>query len=172
MSDATTFDSLASFASYDTSGVEGITTLLPDEGIFMLEGTEAGLSQSDPKEEGQQKLTRFAAQGKILMAFPTDKSIDPEKLVDRKLTWSETLWPDRIQDYIRLLIGNFQKIGIDTTGKMGGVEGAEPGWLDKIVGYQFAVKVTRFKRKDGTEGSRVSLISPEDFEAAYKEANQ
>lgn len=143
----TEFLSLADLAALETDQIETLMSRVPDEGIFTVKGTEVGASEN--REEGKPPLFSFRFTAEILEAEPLAKDKDPEKYVGRKLNERYTLWPQDFSESVGLLKGRYARIGLDNTGRLGGVDGEEPGWLDGMVDHIWKIRVRHFKSKDG-----------------------
>ena len=159
------FESLADLADMNTDEIKSLDSRLFPEGIFAVRGTEALLSKSEKEgidpETNEPFLPLFALNHKfeILEAKPLDKGIDPESMVGRVLTQRRTFWPKSFLEEIALVKGDYEKIGLETAGRMGGAEGSEPGWIEGIVDHTFALKVTHSKpNKDGTQFVRINFL--------------
>ena len=155
MTEMTAEFSLASFAEIVTDDIKALDSLLPPAGIFAMRITSAQLGENPAKEgidekTGMPYLPLFFLQFKyeVLEAQPVDKGVDPETLVGR--VWNErfTFWPAQMQDNIGLLKGRYQKAGIPNTGRMGGLEGGEPGWVDGAVESMIKVKIRHATNKN------------------------
>lgn len=167
--------SLASFAEMETDDIKALDSLLPPAGIFAMKVTSAQLGQNPPKEgidedTGLPYLPLVYLQFKyeVLDAQPADKAVDPETLLGR--TWSErfTFWPKQLQDNIALLKGRYAKAGVPNSGRMGGLEGGEPGWIDGIVEEIIKVKIRHSTNK--TTGNTNAYFDWMKFEKQAPEA--
>ena len=160
--------SLADLAELNTDEITTLMSRLPEEGIFVVRGTEVKAGQNPPKEEGQAPLLYFAYQMEILQAFPLDKNKDPEDFVGKTLRERYTLWPKDIQEILGLLKGRYKTIGLENTGRLGGVEGQEPGWIDGIVSHVFKVRVRHWTGSNGNTNAQYDWMAYEgaDSEAA------
>lgn len=159
------FISLAELAGTTTDDVLAITTRVPAAGIYCLKGLSITATQTEATEE-RKPLTRFAYANEILDMLPTDKKVDKEKLIGRKLNRTVTLWPDDLAEGIGFLKGDYEKAGIDNTGNMGGVEGSAPGWLDNIVGATYFMRVN-IGKKNGQDVAYFDVIPTDAGEKAF-----
>lgn len=152
------FTSLAELAEMETDEIKTLDSRLFPAGLFAVRCTEASLSEStkegtDP-ETGEPYLPLYAVNFKfeVLEADPLDKSIAKESLAGRVINQRKTFWPKSFQEEIGLVKGDYKRIGLPYSGKLGGLEGAEPGWLDGILDQVFEVKVTHSRpRADGSQ---------------------
>lgn len=139
--------SLAEFADQDTSDIKELDSLLPPMGVFYVKITTAKLGENPPKEGldpktgmPYPKLIYTGYKYQVLQALPADKSIDADTWTNRVLSERHTFWPAQLKDSIGLLKGRYKKVGFENSGRMGGVEGGEPGWIDgaeeKIIGLK------------------------------------
>lgn len=167
------FESLADLADMDTDEIKSLDSRLFPEGLFAVRCTEVALSVSekegiDPKtNEPYEPLYAVGHKYEVLEAKPLSKDVDPESMIGRVLTQRRTFWPKSFKEEIALVKGDYEKIGLQPVGKMGGLEGSEPGWLDTIVEHVFALKVSHSKPSaDGTQFVRIN------FQKTKKQADQ
>lgn len=139
--------SLAEFADYVTDDIKELDSLLPPMGTFYVEVVSANLGKNPPKEginpDTQLPYPPLVFTGfkyKVLQATPADKSIDADTWVGRPLSERHTFWPAQFKDSIGLLKGRYKKVGFENNGRLGGVEGGEPGWIDSAVGQILGLK--------------------------------
>lgn len=149
--------SLADFANTVTDDIKALDSLLPPAGTFACRINSAMLGENETKDgidpqTNEPYLPLFFAEFKceVLEAQPLDKDIDPSTLIGRVINDRFTFWPSAFNDMIGLLKGRYKKVGFDINGRVGGMEGGEPGWLDganeKIIG----LKIVHRTRKDDT----------------------
>lgn len=163
MSDAiqaeTGFISLAELAQMNTDDVSVILSRVPHAGLFRVRCLTVAGKEGDAVE-GKPPLLRFNYSYEIIGGQCSDKKIDMEKLLGKKLTESYTLWPADVLEGIGLLKGRYQKVGLPNSGMpIGGVEGMEPGWLDTAVGHEFDIKVSTYA-KNGIERASFDWMTP------------
>ncbi len=166
----TEFISLAQLADMQTDEIAVLTSRLPAAGIFTVRGVEVKASESPPKEPGQLPLFRFAFRTEILEAQPLSKDRDPDSFIGRNLTESYTLWPNSFEEAIGLLKGRYQLIGLPNNGRLGGVEGVEPGWLDGIVNHIFKIRVRHYTDGKGNERAGFDYLPYKNPDAEENEA--
>lgn len=150
---------LASLADMDTEEVKGITTILFPTGLAAVKITEAKLGQTQVEEgavdeKGNPKIPQPYVQFGFEVADfePVDKALNGEDFIGRKLSERHTLWTRELKERIALLKGTFEKCGLDTSGKLGGLEGGEPGWLDAAVDQLIMLRITHSRpRNPGDE---------------------
>lgn len=160
---------LAALAAMETDEIKTLMSRLPDEGIYIVRGIEVGAGQNPPKDD-QPPLFYFGYQHEILQAMPLDKEKDPESYVGKNLRERATLWTKDFHETIGLLKGRYAKIGLPTEGKLGGVEGQEPGWVDGIVGHIFQVRVRHFNSKNNGQEQAVFDWLPYERESEEEQA--
>lgn len=165
--------SLASFADTNTDDIVALDSLVPPAGAFGVRVSGAALGENEKKEgidpnTGMPYLPLFFAAYKyeILSADPLDKNVDGEKLKGRVLNDRFTFWPTQMQEYIGLLKGRYRKAGIATDGRMGGVEGGEPGWIDGAVDQIIGLKIRHGKNADGSPRAYFDWFNLNEEEAA------
>lgn len=142
----TGFLSLAELASLNTDDVTTLLSRVAQPGMYVVLGKSVKGAQSE--SEGKAPLLRYGFAYEVESAELVDKKIDSETVVGRTLTESYTLWSNQIQELLGLLKGRYQKVGLPNSGMpLGGVEGAEPGWLDTFVGHRFVLRVRTFISK-------------------------
>lgn len=169
MSENEMYMSLADLADMNTDEIAVLMNRLPEPGMFLVQGLESSAKES--RSEGKPPLFRFGFKSEILVAEPLDKEADPEKFVGKNLTESYTLWPDQLAESIGLLKGRYIQVGLSPIGRMGGVEGAAPGWIDTIVGHKFWIRVRRFVA-NGTERAGFDWLPTEETKAIMKAAKE
>lgn len=145
MSDESLSFSLADLAGLDTTEIQAITSRLPEAGIYTVFCEEIGFREGESKD-GKPPLHRLAGKLVIRDATLINKNVDVEKLIDKTLPWQFPMWPSNIEETIGLLKGQYRKVGIDTSGVMGGMPAkgdADPieGWVDQLVGAEFQIRV-------------------------------
>lgn len=171
------FSSLAELAEMDTDEIKSLDSRLFPAGMFAVRCTEAQLGVSekegiDPKTNEPYEPLFFAnLKFEVLEAKPLDKELDGDSIVGRSITERRTFWPKSFKEEIGVLKGDYEKVGLSPTGRMGGMEGAEPGWIESLVDHVFAIKVTHSKPNDeGIQYVRIYWQRPkkqaEDAEAA------
>lgn len=158
--------SLADFAGTDTTEVKELTSLLPPAGVFAVRTTSAILGMNEAEEgavnkDGTPKQNLFFTNFKyeVLEAAPLDKSVDADKLVGRNLSQRFTFWPSNFEEQIGLLKGMYKKVGLDNKGKIGGMEGGEPGWMDGVVEHMFKIRI-RHGKVNGNDQAFFDWVGP------------
>lgn len=152
--------SLAQLAEIDTSDLKAQVSRLPPAGIFLVRGVDAKAGES--RQEGKPPLFNIAFESEILEAKPLDKDKDPESLVGGKLKDRYILWPSDFQEALQLLMGRYMVIGLEHKGRLGGVEGGEPGWLDNYPGAIHRIRVRHFTDKNGVDRAGFDWLPAED----------
>lgn len=146
----TGFLSLAELASMDTDAIQTLTSRVFPAGVFDVIGVTVEGKQGEPQDD-RPPLTRFNFRYKVVGGTPVDKDVDVETLIGRELSESYTLWPDQMKELIGLLKGRYQKVGLQNSNMpLGGVPGAEPGWLDGFVAHEFQLRVRTYISKGET----------------------
>lgn len=158
--------SLADLGNTETDEIKAIESLLFTPGLYDVKIVSMALGQLPAKEGLDDKGNPYAPlfyvdeKYEVLEAEPLDKSIDAESLQGRTITNRTTFWARSMaefQEQIGLLKGRFQKAGLDNSGKIGGVEGGEPGWLDNAADEVIKIKVTHSKPNDeGVQYQRIT----------------
>lgn len=149
METETGFLSLAALAGADTDGVQTLLSRVPTAGVWQVRGEAVKITQGEANEKGPGPF-RVGFVYLVMGGKATDPDYDSDKMIDRKLRESTTIWPSDIEEGIGLLKGRYQKAGIDNKGAMGGVEGMEPGWVDNFVTAEFEVRIRHGQRNGDT----------------------
>lgn len=168
--------SLADLGNTETDEIKAIESLLFTPGLYDVKIISMNLGQLPAKEGLDDKGNSYAPlffvdeKYEVLEAEPLDKAIDPEGLQGRTISNRTTFWArsmPEFQEQIGLLKGRFQKAGLDNTGKIGGVEGGEPGWLDNAADEIIKIKVTHTKPND--EGVQYQRITWQKKSGGFQE---
>lgn len=145
--------SLADFANQETDEVKELDSLLMPLGTYAVKVTSVALGGGERKEgidekTGMPYLPLFFVERKyeIIEAQLVDKKIDADKYVGRTIRDRITFWPNGYDDTVGLLKGDYKRVGLPNTGRLGGLEGAEPGWMDGAVDAIIGLKCTYFKQ--------------------------
>jgi len=169
---------LADFADMDTDEIKALDSLLFPAGVYGVRITQAqlGMNESDPNKIDEKTglpyppLFYVEFKYEVLEAEPIDRSLDVDSLVGRVITDRHTFWPSNFKDQIGLLKGKYKKAGLSIDGKVGGMEGGEPGWIDGAVDHIMVLRVKT--SKPNSEGMQrnfydwAQVQSAEDAEAA------
>lgn len=165
--------SLADFADQVTDDIKELDSLLPPMGTFYVQITAANLGENPPKEGidpktslAYPKLIYTGFKYKVLQAEPADKSIDADTWTNRVLSERHTFWPAQFKDSIGLLKGRYKKVGIDNSGRLGGLEGGEPGWIDNAVEVVIGLKCKHIPKN----GSAIAVYDWFKVETSESEA--
>lgn len=154
------FDSLADLAEMNTDEIKSLDSRLFPAGLFAVRCTDVALGVTEKEginpetQEPYEPLYSVTMKFEVVEAKPLDKDLaqNPEALVGRVLTQRRTFWPKSFTEEIGLVKGDYKKVGLEPAGKLGGLEGAEPGWLDELKEHIFAIKVTHSRpNKDGNQ---------------------
>lgn len=160
--------SLAQLAEMNTDDIPTLTSRAAPAGVFRIQCKFNGGKESEAVE-GKDPLIRFGYGYTVLMAKPTAKDVTPESCIGRVYNESYTIWPSDYLGTIGLLKGRYQKVGLPNTGRVGGMEGAEPGWLDSADTAEFDIQV-RTGIKDGEVRNYWDWLKPDSKRWAEEEA--
>jgi hypothetical protein len=147
--------SLNDMADMVTDDIKELDSLLMPAGVYAVKVTQAMLGQNDAKEglddNGEPYPPLFYLQRKyeVLELNPLDKTVDADKYVGRTINDRFTFWPADFQDRIGLLKGDYKRVGLANSGRMGGLEGGEPGWIDGAVESMIGLKCKHVKKASG-----------------------
>jgi hypothetical protein len=148
--ESTGFISLQDLAGMNTDDIKALASRVAAPGIFRVRGLTVNMKQGEPSDDGKPGIFNLTYNFEILSAQPTDKSVDPENLVGKKINERFAIFPQDLVEGIGLLKGKYQKVGLPFSGMpMGGLEGAEPGWVDTVVNAEFDVRIRNAPGKDG-----------------------
>lgn len=161
--------SLAQLAAMDTDDVQTLTSRAAPAGVFHIKCSFKGGKESESTEEGKPNLIRFGYAYEVLMAKPTSKEVTAESCIGRTYNESYTLWPSDLLGMIGLLKGRHQKVGLPNSGIMGGLEGAEPGWMDTSDEAEFDIQI-RTGIKDGEVRNFFDWLKPDPKRWVNEEA--
>jgi hypothetical protein len=167
------FLSLADIAGMSTDDIAPILSRVPESGIYRMKCKGAVLKSQEAAEEGKPPRFSVGYRYEVMFAKLVDKNIDANALIGRTLSENVTLWNNTqsaLIESIGILKGRYQKVGLATSGAMGGVEGSDPGWIDGAVEAEFNVGV-RKSMINGEPRAFYDWIKPDPkFEAAYEAA--
>lgn len=147
----TGFLSLAQLAGADTSDITALTSRVPPAGVWRVRGESVKLAEGEGRD-GKANPFRIGYIYLVMHGQATDPDYDNEKMVDRKVRESVTLWPEDVEEGIGLTKGRFQKAGINCVEPkhMGGIESMAPGWLDNFVASEFNLRIRHGSRNGET----------------------
>jgi hypothetical protein len=163
--------SLADFSEQVTDEIKALDTLLPAAGSFAVKINDLALGENDVKEgidpkTGAPYLPLFfvAFKYEILDGEPLDRTVDIEGLKGKVLNDRHTFWPSAMNDMIGLLKGRYAKVGFENVGRLGGLEGGAPGWLDSAREGIIGLKIKHAVR-NGETRANFSWFALEEGEA-------
>jgi len=131
-------------ANIDTTDMEALVSRVMPEGIYVVEGEDVSVIESDGSNENA-PLFRIKFKAKVLKADPLDQTIDPESLEDKRLNPEFPIWS---QEDIQYLMGDFKRAGLPYKGPMVAADGTPTGWLADYVGARLVYRVTHRKAGD------------------------
>ena len=149
--------SLADIAGLDVSDVEELRSSQFPVGLFTWEVAIAKLDTQTVKDD-ELRYTGIIELKCVEVDTLTDRDATPDDCLGKTFTEKFFIDPAEAQKGIGFLKGFVADVGCDNKGNMGGVEGAPPGYLDKMVGHRFKAKIIKKKGKDGEFYSRLQLI--------------
>lgn len=161
----TGFQSLAELANMETDDIAILTSQLPPAGAFIVQSKPATLIEKQSNDPSKPNLYMVKFDSQILeVESLLDKSLDPEDVGKRSLKETFTLWPSQMNEMIGLLRGRWKLVGLDSSGRMGGIEGVT-GWLDKLDGHIHKIRVRHFEDKNGVNRAAFDWLE-------YKQAEE
>lgn len=168
--------SLADFANTTTDEIKELDSLLMPMGTYAVKVVSAQLGQGEAKEgidekTGMPYLPLFYLERKyeVLECNLVDKSLDNQRFVGRTIKDRVTFWPSDIESHIGLLKGDYKRVGLPNSGRMGGLEGAEPGWIDNAVDQLIGLKCTYYKQ-NGEDRARWKWFKLDDADSEAEAA--
>lgn len=162
--------SLAQLAAMNTDDVQTLTSRAAPAGVFRVKCEFKGGKEAEAVDD-KPTLIRFNYGYEVLMAKPVSKEVTPESCIGRKYNESYTLWPSDLLGMIGLLKGRHQKVGLPNNGVMGGLEGAEPGWMDSSDEAEFDIQI-RTGIKDGEVRNFWDWLKPDPKRWQTEEVDQ
>lgn len=144
---------LADFAEMETDDIKAIKSLLFPAGMFgvLVKSVTLGVTKNTEGKIDEKTGAPFPDlywvdfKAEVVDAEPLDKEIDKESLLGRTISERFTFWPAQMKELIGLLKGRYKEAGFEINGKLGGLEGGEPGWLDSAVDKLLIIRVRHGK---------------------------
>lgn len=163
------FSNLMQLASLDTTELTAQLTRLALEGIYIIDLGKVGFTQQAPTDPAKPMNFNLAIPGTILAFAPLHKEDESKvaDLISKPLNERYFLYGENLKEAIQLLMGRYKTVGFKHKGIMGGVEGAQPGWIDEAQGRRVVVRVSGFTDKTDQPRVRFDWLSPK----AMKKAN-
>jgi hypothetical protein len=135
--------SLADLADLDTTDVAEMRFESLPAGAFRFRVVSATLAEGQNKETQDKQFIVDMGFEVIEVKAVTDRKVDREALIGKKHSEKRYIIPgEKALEGIGYLRSFLADIGANNAGKLGGVEGAEPGILDESVGTEFDAKIT------------------------------
>jgi hypothetical protein len=132
--------SLADLADLDATEIAELRRENLPTGAYRFAVESAVLSEGVDKDNIKRFEVKFVM-NVIECTACTERGVDKESLVGKKHTEIKYIKPATAQDDIGYLRGWVTDIGCDSTGRLGGVPGAEPGFIDGTVGHEFVAQI-------------------------------
>ena len=164
------FESLMELAGLDTSDLQAQVSRLPMAGIYVTELAKLALIQQPPQDPAEPMSYALSCQGVILAFSPLVKDNEaapaiPDGLIGGNLNERIFIYGKNLKEGIQLLMGRFKQAGLRHKGTMGGVEGANPGWIDEALGKRIAIRVSHGQR-NGQDVAYFNWMSPKQMKKA------
>lgn len=155
--------SLADLAQIDASEIAEVRFEQLPAGVFTFRGTEAKFEDTTNRDDERRivlVLKMEVAEVKTVLERMTPE--EKEELVGKKHTEKFYIVPSKAAEGIGLIRAFYSDIGLPNDGALGGVEGAEPGFVDNFAGHEFAGKIIKQARKGdaSTKDSRLRIDPP------------
>lgn len=165
MADTENAITLADLANLNTDDIAAIASRLAPAGVLNVHISGVKGTERESTEEGRGPMISFNYEYTVTGGKTIDKTIDVEKdLVGRKFRESVMMFTRdsaSIAESIGLLKGRYQKVGLPTTGIMGGMEGKEPGWIDGALEVDVLLQVRTGKnQKTGQDVAYYDWLKP------------
>jgi len=163
------FTNLMQLAELDTTELQAQMTRLALEGIYVCELGKVGFTAQASNDPAKPANFNLALPGTILAFAPLHKEDEPKinGLIGQTLNERYFLFGENIKEAVQLLMGRYKTVGLKHKGKMGGVEGYQPGWVDEAQGKRVVVRVSGYVDKQEQPRVRFDWLSPK----AMKKAN-
>lgn len=164
------FASLMELASLDTSDMTAQISRLAREGVYICQLTELKFIEQPAKDPAKPMNYALSIKGLILAFEPTVKQGEvaapiPEGLIGGNLNERFFLFGENLKEAVQLLMGRFKQAGFRHKGKMGGIEGAEAGWIEEALNQRVAIRV-RHGNRDGQDVAYFDWMSPKQMDKA------
>ncbi len=158
MSDLENQMSLADIAGLDVSDVEELRSSQIPAGLYTFEVSKTGMEETTVGDDDELRYKASIELKVIEVSAIAERGVEDADVMGK--THSETFFinPAEAQKGIGFLKGFVTDIGGDSTGGIGGVEGAPEGFLDKLVTHRFPAKIIKKKARDGNFYSRLQLL--------------
>ena len=167
MTDTSSFalGGLMDLAVLDTSDMQAQTSRLPKQGIYILNVDSAGLTEQPPADPANPMSYNLGIKSTILLFDPLleEDKAKAEEATGRSFSERYFLYVEQIVEAIQLLMGKYKTVGLRHKGRLGGVEGSEPGWVDEIAGKRIAVRVRHYTNKNGQDQAGIDWLSPKQM---------
>lgn len=155
--------SLADIAGLDVSDIEELRSSQLAAGLYVFEvqTSEFGERMVNTKDGDEEK--RFVATIPLKVVEVeaiVEKGVEDSDVMGKTQTENFFINPAEAEKGIGYLKGFVTDIGCDSSGPIGGVEGAPEGFLDRITGHRFRAKIVKKKGKDGEFYARLQLVKP------------
>lgn len=163
------FGSLMDLANLDTSDMKAQLSRLRKEGMYALTLQKIEVKEQPPQDDPAKPMNyNVAIPGLIEMFWPI-KEEDKERASDvigQTLADRHFLFGENLRDSLELLMGRFKSAGFRHKGRMGGMEGQDPGWLDEAVGKRVIARVRHGTRAGGNEQAYIDWLNPKQLAKA------
>lgn len=140
--------SLADLAELDATDIQELRSEALPAGAYRFSIDSATLTEGVDKDQNKRFVVEFKLKV-VECKATTERGVDKESLVGKFHTEKRYIRPAHALDDIGYLRGFVTDIGADSTGKLGGVPGGEPGFIDGSVGTEFDAKIA--SRPDKTD---------------------
>jgi hypothetical protein len=157
--------SLAELANLNTDDVALLTSRLPPQGLYLVDGVKVAITQSENSDPAQPPIYRVGFTYNVLDCKLVDDNIDPSSRIGKEMRESYTLWANDIDTAIGLLKGRYKLAVLPYQGNLGGVEGQPAGWLDSMSGSRFQLRIRHFGRRDGSQAANFDWLKYEPDES-------
>jgi hypothetical protein len=132
--------SLADLADLDATEIAELRRESLPNGAYKFAIESAVMTEGADKDNVKRFEVAFKMKVVECLAC-TERGVDKESLVGKTHTETKYIKPATAQDDIGYLRGWVTDIGCDSSGRLGGVAGAEPGFIDNTVGHEFDGKI-------------------------------
>jgi len=150
--------SLADLASLDAADIAEVRFESLPAGIYIFRGESASLEDTTNRDD-ERRIVMTVKLEVVECKSVMERGYEKDDLIGKKHTEKFYIVPAKAAEGLGLIRAFIGDIGLSNEGPFGGVEGAEPGIVDSIVGHEFTGKIVKQGRKGdpSTKDSRLRV---------------
>lgn len=138
--------SLADLAGIDASEIAEVRFESLPAGAYTFRGESAAFEDTTNRDDERRIVLKVVMEVVEVKAV-AERGVEKESLLGKKHTEKFYVVPEKATEGLGLIRSFIADIGLPNEGPFGGVEGAEPGIVDSIVGHEFPGKIIKQPRK-------------------------